>query len=128
MNKILYVARKVKGLTESEIADTLDMDENEYKELENGIKRMTSEYADKLGELFDLGPEYFMTYEYGSMQDLTDVLEKHRKLLDAEEYKQTDGSIHLCIAKMGLEASIAVQENYVLLREKRDIERENQGL
>lgn len=111
MNKTLYVARKSKGLTESEVAKALDIEENEYKELEYGIKRMTSEPAEKLGELFNIDPDYFMAYEYGNLQDLKDVLEKHRDLLNAPEYKECeegDGKVHLAIARMGLEASIAI--------------------
>lgn len=128
INKILYVARKAKGITENGIAETLNMDEKDYRELEGGIKRMTSEYADKLGEIFNVGPECFMTYGYGSMQDLKEVLEKHRNLLNAPEYTQTDGNFHLRIVRMGLEVSIAIQENYMLLRENRALEKENQVL
>jgi transcriptional regulator with XRE-family HTH domain len=128
VNKILYVARNVKGITEAEIADVLSVDEEEYKELEIGIKRMASEYAYALGELFNVEPEYFMTYDYGSMQDLTDVIEKHRNLLNAPGYKQPDGNIHLRIVRMGLEASIAIQENYALLRENGELEKGNQAL
>ncbi len=128
INKILYIARKVRGLSEIELAKILGIDETGYKELEIQIKRMTPEYADILGELFDVEPEFFLTYEYGGMQDLTNILEKHRRSLDVQHHNRSEESSHLAIARMGLEASIAIQENYVLLREKRDLEIENRAL
>jgi transcriptional regulator with XRE-family HTH domain len=128
LNKILYVARKVRGLAEIELAKVLGIDETGYKELEIQIKRMTPEYADLLSELFNVEPEFFLTYELGGMQDLTNILEKHRRSLDVQDRNQSVGGSHLAIARMGLEASIAIQENYVLLREKRDLEKENQAL
>ncbi len=128
MNKILYVARKARGISEKELAKILRIDETGYKELEVQIKRMTSEYADILGESFNVEPEFFLTYEYEGMQDLTNILEKHRRSLDVQNHNRTEENSHLAIARMGLEASIAIQENYVLLREKQDLEKENRAL
>lgn len=128
INKILYVARKAGKLSEKEAATALRTTEIEYKELESGIKRMTCDLAEKLSELFDVDPVYFMTDEYGNMHDLADTLEKHRNLLMGPEFKQEDGSLHLRIVKMGIEASIAIQENIVLLQEQRELKQENQAL
>lgn len=128
MNKILYIARKVKGLTEREVAAALDIAENEYKELETGIKRVTSEPAEKLAELFNVGPEYFMLNECANIGDLTEVLEKQRDLLDMPEYNQSDARVHLFIAKMGIEAFIANHKNYMLIRDQKELEKENRVL
>lgn len=128
INKMLYIARKARVLTEKEVAKALGTTEIEYKELESGVKRMTCELAEKLSELFNVSPVFFMTYEYDNMHDLTDALEKHRNLLTGVEFKQEDGGLHVRILKIGIEASIAIQKNIVLLREQRDLEHENKAL
>jgi transcriptional regulator with XRE-family HTH domain len=128
INKILFIARKAGKLTEKEAATALGTTEIEYKELESGIKRMTCELAEKLSELFDVNPVYFMTDEYSNLNDLTDALEKHRNLLAGPEFNQEVGSVHLRIVKMGIEASIAIQKNIVLLQEQRELKQENQAL
>jgi hypothetical protein len=52
---------------------------------------MTSEPAEQLAEFFNADPDYFMAYDRSNMKELTDVLEKHRKLLDAPEQKRLTG-------------------------------------
>ncbi len=60
MNKVLYVGRKAKGLSEKQIAGILQMEEQEYIELEHSLKDVTARQALKLAGLFDIDAEIFI--------------------------------------------------------------------
>jgi transcriptional regulator with XRE-family HTH domain len=63
MNKILYVARKAKGFKETQLAKILQIDETAYKEMECSLADVSAQQAVKLGNLFDVEPEYFLVTE-----------------------------------------------------------------
>jgi ribosome-binding protein aMBF1 (putative translation factor) len=52
MNKILFIARMAKGLTEKHVSKELKIDESLYKEIELGISSTTSEMAETLESLY----------------------------------------------------------------------------
>ena len=60
MNKVLYVGRKAKGLSEKQIAAVLQIEEQEYIELEHSLKDVTAQQALKLAKLFDIDAEIFI--------------------------------------------------------------------
>jgi len=60
MNKVLYVGRKAKGLSEAQIAGVLQIEEREYIELEHSLKDVTAQQALKLAKLFDIDAEIFI--------------------------------------------------------------------
>lgn len=60
MNRLLYVARKAKGLTEAQIAKVLQIEESEYKELEHSIADVTAKQALMLAKLYDIDAEQFI--------------------------------------------------------------------
>ena len=53
MNRLLYVARKAKGLTDAQVAKVLQIEEREYKELEHSIADVTAKQALMLAKLYD---------------------------------------------------------------------------
>jgi transcriptional regulator with XRE-family HTH domain len=60
MNKVLYVGRKAKGLSEKQIAKVLQIEEQEYIELEHSLKDVSAQLALKLAKLFDIDAEIFI--------------------------------------------------------------------
>jgi len=65
MNRLLYVARKAKGLTEAQLAKVLQIEESEYKELEHSIADVTAKQALLLAKLYDIDAEQFIYTEGG---------------------------------------------------------------
>jgi transcriptional regulator with XRE-family HTH domain len=63
MNKVLYVARKVKGLTEVQIAQVLKIEEQEYIKMERSVTEVSAPQALQLAKLFDLDAELFLHAE-----------------------------------------------------------------
>jgi DNA-binding XRE family transcriptional regulator len=63
MNRILYVGRKAKGLTEAQIAKVLQIEEHEYVELEHSLTDVTAQQALKLSKLFSIDAEIFIYTE-----------------------------------------------------------------
>ena len=60
MNKVLYVGRKAKGLSEKQIAKVLQIEEQEYIELEHSIRDVNAQLALKLAKLFDIDAKIFI--------------------------------------------------------------------
>jgi transcriptional regulator with XRE-family HTH domain len=60
MNRLLYIARKAKGLTEKQIAKVLQIEESEYKELEHSLTDVTAKQALLLAKLYDIEAEQFI--------------------------------------------------------------------
>jgi transcriptional regulator with XRE-family HTH domain len=128
INKILYAARVAKGLTTQQTAQKLGMTAIQYEEIEAGISCVTVPLAEKLYELFSVSPEYFLAPEYNIEEVLNDGLKEQRDLLNAPQYNFGDSKSHLAIARMGIEAAVAIREKYILLLEVKYLENENQAL
>jgi transcriptional regulator with XRE-family HTH domain len=60
MNKVLYVGRKARGLSEMQIAKVLQIEEQEYIELEHSLRDVNAQLALKLAKLFDIDAEIFI--------------------------------------------------------------------
>ena len=60
MNKVLYVGRKAKGFSEMQIAKVLQIEEQEYIELEHSLRDVSAQLALKLAKLFDIDAEIFI--------------------------------------------------------------------
>ena len=63
MNRLLYVARKAKGLTEAQVAKVLQIEESEYTELEHSIVDVTVKQAVLFAKLYDIDAEQFIYSE-----------------------------------------------------------------
>jgi transcriptional regulator with XRE-family HTH domain len=60
MNRLLYVARKAKGLTEKQVAKVLQIEESEYKELEHSLTDVTAKQALLLAKFYNIEAEQFI--------------------------------------------------------------------
>lgn len=59
-NPVLCAVRENSNLAPEDISERLNMPLAEYLQLENGEKRITIDIAIKLGEIFNVAPEYFL--------------------------------------------------------------------
>lgn len=60
MNRILYVARKAKGLSAEQLAKVLEITEDNYKALEHSLSDLSADQALKLAKLYAIEPEVFL--------------------------------------------------------------------
>lgn len=63
MRNTLIVTREMKKWSPPQVASELGITSDEYQRLENGEGLMTIKIAQKLGELYDISPEYFLNNE-----------------------------------------------------------------
>lgn len=131
MNRILITARIAKGLTEKEVGAELKIGENLYKEIELGISPITSEMAETLATLYNVPAYYFTTPYTDNIQTSIEALDKLKEILDATPDIQNisvPAGTHLSIAKMGLDALIAKQEQILLVIQIKELVAENEAL
>ena len=120
-----------KGLTQKKVAAELKIDENLYKEIELGISPATSEMAERLESLYIVPAYYFTTPYIDHIQTSIEALEKLKEILNKTPDIQNisvPAHTHLSIAKMGLDALIAKQEQILLLMQVRELLHENKCL
>lgn len=130
MNRIIITARSAKGLTEKEVAEELKIDESLYKEIELGISAITSKMAERLESLYDV-PAYYFTTDYTDIQTAVKALQKQKEIINESHDFQNislPASTHISIAKMGLDAIIAKQEQILLLMQIKELTSENEAL
>ena len=128
MNRILYVARKAKGLTEKQVAEVLKIEESEYMEYECNLKKLSSEIIDKLEELYNIHPSYLMMYDAFDSQEIVDGLEECKVSLTMPEVDGLSAIQCVRVSKMGMEALIFCEKLKVSRLKQLDLEKENSVL
>ena len=131
MNRILFTARVAKGLTEKEVAEGLKIPETLYKEIELGISPITTDIATNLERMYSVPAYYFTTNYIDNIQTAIKALEKQKEILNRTADIQNisvPAHTHLSIAKMGLDALIAKQEQILLLMQTKELLAENESL
>jgi transcriptional regulator with XRE-family HTH domain len=83
MNRLLYVARKAKGLTGAQLAKVLQIEESDYIELEHSIADVTAKQALLLAKLYDIDAEQFI-YTEGRKERLVKYAMDEIKRYDKE--------------------------------------------
>ena len=128
MNRILYVARKAKGLTEKQVAEVLKIEESEYLEYECNFKRLPSEIIDKLEELYNIHPSYLMMYDAFDIREHVDGLEECKVSLTMPEVDGLSAMHCVRVAKIGMEALMLCEKLKASQLKQLDLERENSVL
>ncbi|QES88903.1 helix-turn-helix domain-containing protein [Rhizosphaericola mali] len=59
-NFVLITARECCELKAEDIAEKLEIPLSDYEDIESGAKQITSDLAQKLGQIFNITPELFM--------------------------------------------------------------------
>lgn len=76
MNKILFVARKAKGLTEKQLAEALKIGEVEYLQYECNLEKLPVKIVEKLEDCFDIPVAYFLLYDAFDNKEQSDILKE----------------------------------------------------
>jgi transcriptional regulator with XRE-family HTH domain len=128
MNRILYVARKAKGLTEQKMATFLEVDETTYKEMELCLADISAAQGVKLGKLFDLPPDYFLANEEMASQRRLKVIQQATELVSQKEFAEVPPGTHILIAKLGMQAILTIQELNTVMLQLRETTMENEAI
>jgi transcriptional regulator with XRE-family HTH domain len=130
MNKIVFTARVAKGLTEKQMADKLKIKEEEYRELELAIREMTDEFAQQLEDVHNVPADFFLTNDLQSIETCMSALEKQKEIIASSDIQNISipAQTHISIAKIGLDALIAKQEQILMQRRINELEMENETL
>lgn len=125
MNRLLFVARKAKGLTELEVAKILKIKESEYLEFECNLKRLPCGAVEKLEKLYNIHPSYFMMFDAFVTQEQVDALEECKVSLTIPEVDGLSAIQCVRVAKMGMEALIFLEKLKASHLKQLELEREN---
>jgi transcriptional regulator with XRE-family HTH domain len=128
MNRILYVARKAKGLTEQQMATFLEVGETIYKEIELCLADISAAQGVKLGKLFDLPPDYFLANEEMASQRRLKVIQQAAELVSQKEFAKVPPGTHVLIAKLGMQAILTIQELNIVMLQLRETTMENEAI
>jgi len=131
MNRFMITARMAKGLKEKEVAKELKIDETLYKEIELGISPLNSEIATALETLYNVPDYYFNTKYADNINTGIKALEKQKEIINGcPDFQNISvpADTHISIAKMGLDALIAKQEQILLVIEIKELIAENESL
>ncbi len=130
MNRTVFIARTVKGLSEKQVANGLGIMKSAYKELELELTSVTPEIAEKLEAFYQLPADYFIVGGFDNIKISIEALEQQKKILASSDFSNLSipSQTHISLAKIGLDALIAKQEQILLLKQNRELERENDAL
>lgn len=113
MNKILYVARKARGLTEVQLANILQIEESAYKEFEYSINDIPTDMALRLGKLFDIEPDIFLFNEGRSTRLVKIAMDEVTTILQNCSNGKIEPGSYLNVISLGNKA-LMLQENLTL--------------
>jgi len=128
MNKILYVARKAKGLSELQVSEILKIEEDDYKEIENELKDLLPDLRFILGKLYDLPPDYFMTTKIRAIRQHLNVIDEIVKIMTNPIYEKVPYGTYISTISLGMKAVEAQEELKIALQENLDLVRENEAV
>lgn len=131
MNKIVFTARMARALSKEESAHELGISEPLYNELELELVPMSADIADKLEDLYQVPAEYFLIGSFYNIQIGIDALEKQKEIIEKSNFfdnLSVSANSHISIAKLGLDALIAKQEQILLVRQNKELQLEIQAL
>ena len=128
MNRLLYVARKAKGLTEAQIAKVMQIEESEYKELEHSIADVTAKQALMLAKLYDIDAEQFIYTEGGKERLLKYAMDEISRYKQNGMLENLPPSYYFNIVSLGNTAlTLQAELNHSTYRQY-ELEQDNQAL
>jgi len=128
MNKILYVARKAKGFKEAQLAKLLQIDETVYQEMECSLSDVSAQQAIKLGNLFNVEPEYFLANESRGPALINTFMDGVTTILKDKSMEPIPPAVYAIIINLcnkGL--LLQVELNSALFRQ-REMEKDNEAI
>jgi transcriptional regulator with XRE-family HTH domain len=101
VNKILYVARKAKGLSRQQLAKLLHMEELAYQELEYSLDDISGELAKRLSKLFDIEPEHFLFNERQTTRLIRTAMDEVSSILESTKNDLVPPANYFSLIKLG---------------------------
>jgi len=128
MNKVLYVGRKAKGLSEKQIAEILQIEEQEYIELEHSLTDVTAQQALKLAGLFDIDAEIFIYTDGHDVRLLKYAAGEISKYIQNGSYQGFPPQYFVEIVALGnMALHLAADLNHAVYKQY-ELEQDNQAL
>lgn len=128
MNRIVFVARKAKGLTTKDVADVLTMPDNEYLELENSIRKITLEEACRLGDFYHIPHEMILAADPSRTKKYQQMIETYKETLYRPDIRNFYSEADIKFAQMAVEALRANDELYTLLTDHITLKQDHDAL
>ncbi|HMG10544.1 MAG TPA: helix-turn-helix transcriptional regulator [Mucilaginibacter sp.] len=128
MNKILYVARKAKGFKEAQLAKVLQMDETAYKEMECSLSNVSAQHALKLGNLFNVEPEYFLANESRGPALINTFMEGVTTILKDKSTEPIPPGIYAIIINLCNKGLLLQVELNSALFKQHELEKDNEAI
>ncbi|HEY2581991.1 MAG TPA: helix-turn-helix transcriptional regulator [Mucilaginibacter sp.] len=128
MNKVLYAARKAKGITEAQLAKLLQIDESTFKELECSLVDISAKLALKLSKLFDIEPELFMFNEGQNTRILKTAMDEVAGILLASSFDKAPPSYYFSLISLGNKALMIQSELNHALYKQFELEKDNEAI
>jgi len=128
MNRLLYVARKAKGLTEAQVAKVLQIEESEYTELEHSIVDVTAKQAVLLATVYDIDAEQFIYTEGGQERVLKYAMDEISKFKQNGYLESLPPNYYFNIVSLGNTAlTLQAELSHSIFRQY-ELEQDNQAL
>jgi transcriptional regulator with XRE-family HTH domain len=128
MNRILYVARKAKGLSAIQLANLLQIAENEYNEIEHSITDVTALQVLKLSKVFDVDPEMFLYNDGRDKRLVKYATDEVSKIITNVQAEQVPTRYYFHMVSLGNTAlSLQAELGHALYRQY-ELEKDNEAL
>jgi len=128
MNKILYVARKAKGYKEAQLAKILQIEETAYKEMECSLAHVSAQHALKLGNLFNVEPEYFLANESRGPALVNTFMDGVTSILKDKSMEPIPPGVYAIIINLCNKGLILQVELNSALFKQRELEKDNESI
>ena len=127
MNKVLYVGRKAKGFSEMQIAKVLQIEEQEYIELEHSLKDVNAQLALKLAKLFDIDAEIFIYTDGHDVRLLKYATDEISRYMQSGTLNNPQQYLSQIIALGNNALRLAADLNHAVYKQY-ELEQDNQAL
>ena len=128
MNRLLYVARKAKGLTEIQLAKVLKIEEREYIALEHSLTDVDAKQALILAKLFNIDAEQFIYTEGSKERQAKYVMDEITKYKENGLLNNISPAGYFHIVDLGNTAlRLAAELNHALYRQY-ELEKDNEAI
>ncbi len=128
MNKILYVARKARGLSEGKLAKVLQVEETFYKEMECSLADVPVQIALKLSKLFDVEPDCFLAGESRGPRLIGTFMDGVTTILQDTSMEKMQPENYATIINICNKALLLQVELNKALFKQRELEKDNEAI
>lgn len=128
MNRILYVARKAKGITGEQVAKLLSITIEQYNGLEHSLSDLTAGQAVKLAKFYNIEPELLLYSEGRDKRLITFAMDEVSKIVAGIKKENMPQQAYFNLIALGNTAlTLQVELGNALYRQF-ELERDNEAI